>query len=222
MSVEDDHKRLRFDLADRNLQSVSRAQHFYLSALLVYLCLVWGWFFVGSGQAVTVDLFGLGLKTAGVWKITPLVTMLLTLALAGSVNAFAPALEELNAAREELGVGGEAGIFYVDSHKNVFDYFARLQLWPEGATRKPAEDSTGSKSLRLRLHHLWYPALFVASAYTSYHAVFAPLALGGVVNRTAYLFYGLVCFGIQVTCSVRPVYRWLCRFLGVRTDRVYG
>jgi len=33
-----------FDLAYENFQSISRAQRFYLSFLLVYLSVVWGWY----------------------------------------------------------------------------------------------------------------------------------------------------------------------------------
>jgi hypothetical protein len=47
-----------FDPAYENFQSVSRAQRFYLSFLLVYLSVVWGWYFAPQGRALHPLLLG--------------------------------------------------------------------------------------------------------------------------------------------------------------------
>lgn len=183
---EDDRKRLRFELAHANLLSISKAQHFYLSALLVYLCLVWAWFFVGGGEAVTVQILGVGLRTDGVWKMTPFVTTLLSLALIGSINAAGPAWIALRAAFEDCGLTAPRcePIFYdLDTHKNIFDYFAFLRIWPEGSLGN-VEDMDRRRPFGLR--HFLYPALFVAGIYTTYRAVREPFG-GGDSSRHPHL-----------------------------------
>ncbi len=52
MISEDEKARLRFELANANLQSVSRAQGIYLTALLIYICFVWAMHLTRSGEAV--------------------------------------------------------------------------------------------------------------------------------------------------------------------------
>jgi len=48
MMSDDDRAKLRFELANANLQSVSRAQGLYLTTLLVYICLIWAMFLTGT------------------------------------------------------------------------------------------------------------------------------------------------------------------------------
>src|ERR1700722_19079927 len=78
MISEEERAKLRFELANANLQSVSRAQGLYLTTLLVYICLVWAMFLTGTA---TFHLESLELKMDAVWKLTPFVTMVLTLAV---------------------------------------------------------------------------------------------------------------------------------------------
>jgi hypothetical protein len=218
---EDDLKRLRFDLAHANLLSISSAQRFYLSTLLVFLSLVWGWVFVGEGEAVTIQLLGVGLKTGGVWKITPLVSTLLSLALIGSINAAGPAWIELKAAFDECGLTAPRSnpIFYdLDTHKNIFDYFAFLRVRPEGGLRD-IEDLDRRRSFGFR--HFLYPTLFLASIYTTFRAVHEPFAAGDRSSHTPFLIYGWICIGLQCLYAFRPVYRAVCRFFGIRTSFVY-
>jgi len=47
-----------FDLAYENFQSICRAQRFYLSFLLVYLSVVWGWYFAPQRRALHPLLLG--------------------------------------------------------------------------------------------------------------------------------------------------------------------
>ena len=87
MASDDDKVKLRFDLANANLQSISRAQGLYLTTLLIYICFVWAMYLTKSGEAITLHLAWLELKMDGVWKITPFITMVLTLAVVGTINA---------------------------------------------------------------------------------------------------------------------------------------
>lgn len=219
-------EKLRFDLALSNLQTISNAQRFYLSALLVYLCLVWGWAFVGGGEAVTLQLLGIGMKTSGVWKITPLIATLLTLALVGSLNAAGPAWTELREAYRATGLEAPSCnpvFFNVDTHKNIFDYFAFLSLRPEASI---AEELRGEASNqprpRFRFRHFLYSGLFIASIYTTYQAIRAPYGPGEIIHYVRFHIYGWACLGFQVAYSVRPIYRAICRFFGWRTEFVYN
>src|SRR6202158_5962808 len=132
---------------------------------------------------VTVQLLGISLQTAGVWKITPLVTTLLSLALIGSLNAAGPAWAELRQAFRDLGLQAPRcdPIFYnLDTHKNIFDYFSFLRLPPEGSRQYAGDlDDLDEKTKRFNLRHFFYSSLFIVSIYTTYRAVRAPLALVG-------------------------------------------
>ena len=75
MISDDEKAKLRFELANANLQSVSRAQGVYLTALLIYMCFVWATYLTRSGEALTLHLTWLELKMDAVWKITPFVTL---------------------------------------------------------------------------------------------------------------------------------------------------
>jgi hypothetical protein len=92
MISDDDRARLRFELANANLQSVSRAQGLYLTTLLVYICLIWAMFLTGTA---TIHLESLELKIDTVWQITPFIIMVLTLAVVGTLNATNSAYTEL-------------------------------------------------------------------------------------------------------------------------------
>ena len=194
---EGDSKRLRFELAHANLLSISKAQHFYLSSLLVYLCLAWGWFFVGGREAVTIQILGVGLKTDGVWKITPLVLTLLSLALIGSINAASPAWIELRTAFNEAGLIPPRcePIFYdLDTHKNIFDYFAFLRISPEASLGQKDEMD---RRRRFGFRHFLYPALLGGSIYTTYSAIEQSVAVGDPAHYLWFLAYGYVCLALQ-------------------------
>ncbi len=100
MISHEERAKLSFDLANANLQSIGRAQGLYVSALLTYICLVWGIFFVGSNE-VSIHLGWVDLKVDGVWRITPFVLMVLTLAYIGTVTAATPAYTYLREAEKD-------------------------------------------------------------------------------------------------------------------------
>jgi hypothetical protein len=218
MISEDDKAKLRFELANTNLQSVSRAQGIYLTALLIYICFVWAMYLTRSGEALTLHLAWLELKMDGVWKITPFITMVLTLAVVGTLNATVLAYAEVNDAGKALFGSRFESLFEVDTHKNVIDYLALLQILPWGKTRK--QDESARQLILVRLRHLIFPVLFLLSLGTSGWAVYQ--ASYGPRPRV-FMVIGGICFGLQAVFSIRPMYRWLGRLFGAkRTDDVYN
>jgi len=211
-----------FDLAYQNVQSISKAQRFYLSALLVYLCAVWGWYFVGGRENVSLEVVGITLKTGGLWVITPALTTLLTLALIGSVNAAGPAWVRLKQATAGDSILSDLRcglVFYeIDTHKNVFDYFTFLRVHPE---RPPNQDPRRPFEPR----HFLYPLLYAASIWTTWTAIsktyVAADSSGELGRPTRFLVYGVICLFLQAIFAVRPWYRAICRFLGIRAEYVY-
>ncbi|MFY9559882.1 MAG: hypothetical protein WAQ52_06590 [Terriglobales bacterium] len=206
-----------FDLAHQNLQSISKAQHFYLSTLLAYLSVVWGWYFVAAKEALSIQIFGITLKTGGLWVVTPGVTTALSLALIGAVNAAGPAWGRLREQAGHIGVGWLtcAVTFYqLDTHKNLFDYLTYLRLHPE---KPPSEEPRR----RFYVWHFLYPSLYAWSIYTSFRAVIEVWGFRGLFHHRAALLYGTTCLALQTVYSVRPWWRAICRFLGVRTHAVY-
>jgi len=219
MISDDEKAKLRFELANANLQSIGRAQGLYVTALLTYICIVWGLFFVGSNE-VSVHFGWVDLKVDGVWRITPFVLLVLTLAYTGTVTAATPAYAHLRAAEKELFGSQDQSFFGFDTHKNLLDYLALLQLWPWSKTRIPT-DNTEVKPIWRRLPHLILPALFLGSAFTSYWAVRELSKL--VASHRAALIFGWCCLGLQVAYSLRPVRRSLWRFFGAkRTGDAYN
>jgi hypothetical protein len=206
MVPDDECLKLRFDLANKNLQSVSRAQGLYLTALLVYICLVWAMYLTGT---TTLKFESLELKIDAVWKITPFVTVVLTLAVVGTLNAAISAYAQVKEAGNAL-LGPDFGtLFAVDTYKNVIDYLALLQILPWGRTHTPA-DSHGNQSFLLRLRHLIFPSLFLFSISTSIFAVRQITS-----NPRFFVVFGWACLAFQALFSIRPMWRWFQRLRGV-------
>jgi hypothetical protein len=220
MMSDEDKAKLRFELANVNLQSIGRAQSVYVTALLTYVCLVWSLVFIGPGGQAAIHLGLLDLNADGVWKITPFIILVLTLAYIWTVTAAIPAVVALRTAEKELFGSQDHSFFALDTHKNVVDYFAILQLFPWGRTRTPTDDGV-SKPWSDRLHHLILPLIFIGSAITSYVSV---RRLSALESAHCYaVIFGWSCFGLQVTFSMRPTWRFLWRMSGVdRSHDVYN
>jgi hypothetical protein len=213
MISDDEKAKLRFALANTNMQSIGRAQGLYVTALLTYICLFWALFFVGSSE-ISIHLGWLDLRLGGIWGITPFVLLILTLAYIGTVTAATPALVQLREAEEAVFGSREHSFFEFDTHKNLLDYLARLQFAPWGVTRKP-KDYGG------RIPHLILPILFLGSAFTSYRAIHELSKLGQ--SHRAAVFFGWCCLVSQCIFSLRPMRRFLWRFVGAkRTSDVYN
>jgi len=215
--ISDDQKtKLRFDLANADLQSIGRTQGIYVTALLAYLCFFWGVSLVG-GTEVSLHMGPFDLRVIGIWGITPFVLLFLTLVYTGSLTAAVPARARLRDAEKDMFGPDEHTFSALDTHKNLIDYLAVLQLNPKDETRTPV-DGDEPKTMR-RLPNLILPVLFLWSAFTCGRAVVYELVTGHYVV----CILGLCCFGLQLAYSVRPVYRWVARFLGAkRTDAVYN
>ncbi|MCI0628666.1 MAG: hypothetical protein L0387_44630, partial [Acidobacteria bacterium] len=84
-----------FELHRANLQSVSRAQKIYLTTLLTYLALIWGWYLFGGRNDITIQMLGITVKSNAFWAVTPAVVTLFALALIGSINAAEPIWRKL-------------------------------------------------------------------------------------------------------------------------------
>ncbi len=221
MLPDSERTKLKFELANENMQSISRAQGLYATALLAYICLVWAVFFVGSSD-VSIHLGWLDLKVDGIWRITPFVLLVLTLAYIGTITAAMSALTQLKSAEKEMFGANEQSLFDIDTHKNLIDYLARLQLNPFGKTRMP-KDETGNESILRRTTHLILPLLFVGSAFTSFWAIHELSKNRSSGQSKWFLIFGWTCFGLQVLYSLRPLRRFVWRFFGAkRTSDVYN
>ncbi len=153
-----------------------------------------------------------------VWKLTPFITIVLTLAVAGTLNATVLAYAEVNDAGTALFGSRFRSLFDVDTHKNVIDYLALLQILPWGKTRK--QDQSARQPISQRLRHLIFPILFLLSLLTSGWAV--RQASYGQRPRV-FMVIGAICLGFQALFSIRPMYRWFARFFGARqTHDVYN
>ncbi len=203
-----------FDLHYANYQSISKAQKVHLTTLMGYLSLVWGWHVVAGGVDVTIQMLGLVLQASGFWAVTPAVVALFSLGLIGSMNAAGPAKEKLETALKrvgiETGVGKVFVLYELDTHKNIFDYFTFLRLHPE---RKHSDRLWH----RFEFRHFLYSGLLAWGIYTTYYARQQP----SLSETHALRWYANICLGLQVAFWVRPFWRSICRFLGVRKEIVY-
>jgi hypothetical protein len=207
MSIEDDRIKLRFQLANENLQSISRAQGLYLTTLLVYICVVWAMYY---GATDKVGVAGIDIKIEAVWKVTPFIVMILTLAVIGTLNATMSAYAELKDAGRALFGESFEGLFCVDTNKNLIDYIALLQVVPWTKTRLPT-DSHSDQSLWIRLHHLIFPGLFALVSFTSYFSI----GRASLNDSPRFIVvFGWCCFGCQALFLIRPMWRWFDRLFG--------
>lgn len=208
MITEDEKARLRFELANANVQSIGRAQGRYATALLAFIAVLWAFSLVGDSEAV-LHLDGLDLKADGLWSITPPVMLVLVLGYIGTLTAFAPALAQLHEAEERLFGSERSPLFNLDTHKNIIDYLARLQVKPWGRTSWPTEETP--EQWWRRLTHLILPVVFAFSWITSYWAVHRSQLLH---FHWYALTFDWACLVFQAAFSVRPIYRCVKRFSG--------
>lgn len=196
-----------FDLRKESLQAIGKAQGRYVNASLVFLTLLWSVHFTPDviPQGASLEILGLPIGREGLWMVSPAVLTVLSLGLIGTLNAMGPAWGRI----ERVGRALNVNFFWadLDVHRNIIDYGVLLRIWPEGAAEPvdPPSDPT-------RRHHMSvfsYPALLAGSAATTWIANYA----GSTPAVKAYIY---ACFGVQALYAVRPWYRAVCRFLGVR------
>ena len=218
MPSDTERVKIRFDLANANFQAISRAQGIYVTALLAYLCYAWVNFFI-EGSDVSLHLAWLELKVGGLSKINPFVLLILTLAYIGTLTAITSARAELNEAEKHaLGTDEHRSFFAADTHKNIIDYMALLQLWPFAKTRTPRDFDIGASQLS-RFPHLFLPFIFVLSAFTSSYSIWRMYRLASW-NQPTFIF-GCVCLLIQLAYSIRPIVRFSARFFGAKKTSVF-
>lgn len=213
MLPDGERAKLRFDLANANLQSIGRAQGFYVTALLAYICLAWG---AGNGE-ISFHLAWLDLKVAGIWGITPFVLLILTLCYIGTITAAMPAFKRLQEVGKEVFGAEEHSMSSLETHKNMIDYLVVLQLNPRTETRTPTDDVEPPPISR-RIPHLILPIIFIGSAVTSF---WAAVKLSQSGSSLFVILFGWSCVVIQIAYSVRPVCRFGARFLGANRTSTY-
>jgi len=197
-----------FDLHYANLQSIGKAQKVHLTTLIVYLGGVWGWYIVGEGTSVTIQMLGLTVKAKGFWAITPLIVTFFSLALIGSVNAAGPVRKKLDTALKKVGMEEAFEFYDLDMHKNVLDYFTYLRLRPEKSLSESGHQ-------RFQIKHFFYITPLLLGIYTTWFAMRRP-ELSGMLW---FWLYARTCLILQIAYCFRPFWRALCRFLGIRKDK---
>lgn len=199
------------ELLSASLQSVAKAQKFYVHTLLLYLFLVWGWQSISATGEVTIQLLGSSMRATGLWPITPLVITVLVLALVGSMNAISPVWGRLTETLQEAGK--ELYWTDLDTNKNVLDYFAFLKIDPEKPVQPKLPVPKSEQFRRFKLGGLLYPLLIGWGLFTTFHAL-------GMLPRTpVHVVYVLGCFGLQLLFTIRVFWKALCRFVGIRVEK---
>jgi hypothetical protein len=193
-----------------NVMSISKAQNHYVTALLVYLALVWIWHSFGEGQ-ITIQIPVAQVKASGFWPLTPLVVAILTLGILGTMSALNGAWIKLVTALRAASVKAEEVIklhFYdLDTQKNILDFFSYLVVHPEHRGKQLTSE-------RYRLGFFLYPALLAWGIYTTWYAgARAPHS-----ESHLFLAYWLLCLGAECLFSVRVFWISICRFLGIRQE----
>ena len=193
-----------FELRHKNLLSISKAQKVHLTTLLVQIALFWVWYISGAKDA-TVQ--GVVLSGRGIWLAMPVLLSLFCLAFIGSVNAALPAKKALEEVAERLGIHGATRFgfaFYdLDTDKNILDYLTFLKL--------SLSNNDFAQSNRYDPRQFLYPAVIIVSIATT------AFALNGV-RGWRLDFYVLVCAGMQLVFSLRPISRAFQRFFGNDID----
>lgn len=91
-----------FDIYRSSLAAAGKSQARFVTTLLAFLALLWGWHFMRP-SGLTVQILGVALIPAGLWTISPAVLSLLVLSLIGSMNIMGPIWKRLRNCADELG-----------------------------------------------------------------------------------------------------------------------
>ncbi len=197
-----------FELSYQNLQSVSKAQDFYVRVLMLFLGLVWAWEILGRKGEVTIGVLGAEIHVASLWLATPLILTIVSLALVGAMNAAGATWRRLKKAIRELGVD-----FYftdMDTHKNLLDYFGFLTLKPEKKIQEVEPSQYKPKGFT-RVGVFIYPSLIALGAFTT------AFSRGRMPKGCLPQMYVWACFATQLVFSLRIYWRALCGFFWIRT-----
>jgi hypothetical protein len=196
----------RFDICRQSLAAAGKSQARFVSGLLGFLALLWGWHYMKPTH-LTIQVLGATLEADGLWAIAPGVLTCLVLALVGSMNIMGPIWKRLRICADEL-----SEVFFwtdLDPNKTLIDFFTYLKIWPEGAVEShevPREVSIH------RFAVFSYPAVITFATVTSGLADYpgAPWP---------YRVYVYGCVSLQTLFSLRVWYRAFCRFWGIRRNQ---
>ncbi|MBI3403842.1 MAG: hypothetical protein HY046_00085 [Acidobacteria bacterium] len=129
-----------FEILCKSLAAAGKSQSRFVTTLLAFLALLWGWHFMRP-TGLSVQFLGITLSPSGLWTISPAILTVLVLALIGSMNIMGPIWKRLRICTEKLNQ-----IFFwtdLDPHKTLIDFLTFLTVWPEGPVepvRAPPEE----------------------------------------------------------------------------------
>jgi hypothetical protein len=190
----------------KSMAAAGRSQARFVTALLGFLALVWGWHFMRP-TGLAIQVLGVTLVPTGLWTISPAVLTVLVLSLIGSMNIMGPIWKRLRDCADRLGQ-----VFFwtdLDPNKTLIDFFTYLTIWPEGMVEPvtaPKEDE------RYRFAVFSYPAVTLLATMTTGMSDYpcAPFR---------YRVYVYACVVVQGLFSFRIWYRAVCRFFLVRREQ---
>ncbi len=195
-----------FEIHKGSIQSVGRSQGRYVTGLLGFLALLWGWHFM-KPEELTIQLLGVTLRASGLWVIAPAVLTILSLGLIGSMNIMGVIWKRFAKVTQAL----EQEVWWtdIDTHKSLFDYFFFLTPRLE----RPVEpDKPPKKGRQFDFTVFSYPVLLLGATVTTLHSDYE----GSSLVVQVYV-YG--CAGLQMLFSARIWWQAVCRFLGVRKEQ---
>jgi hypothetical protein len=204
------------DVLLKNFQNIGKSQSFYINALVAFLFLVWAVELLHQAGGVTISILGASVQIAGLWQIVPLVTTILVLGLAGSINLIHHAWRRLNLCLIELCEEDDFFFVELDPHKNILDYLGFLTL---RLKRPILPDTTTGATLRRtswRLSSLLYPALILFSIKTTC------ASLPNIPWGWRSIVYVLGAVTLQSLFSLPFIWRKLCIFVGIHKNEEEG
>ncbi len=196
-----------FEIHKSSMAAVGKSQARFVSGLLGFLAILWGWHFMRP-EGMALQFLGVSINPSGLWTIAPAVLTIVSLALIGSMNVMGTVWRRLDMAASKLGQPFFWGD--LDTNKNILDYLTYLKIWPEGPVEatSPPVDITRKWSLYV----FSYPLALALATVTTFMADHP----GARYQFKAYVY---TCGFLQILFSSRIWYRALCRFLGVRREQ---
>lgn len=211
-----EEKLRQFDILLKNLQSISKAQAFYVNSLLAFLSLVWIIEILHQAGGVTVSILGASVQIAGLWQIVPLVTALLVLCIAGSINVLQHAYRRLNLCL--MVICEEDNFFFaeLDPYKSILDYLGFLTFRLKTPILPDTTAASVGRRISWRVSSLLYPALILLAIKTTY----ASLIHFPWEWRSFVYVFGSVA--LQTVYSLPFLWRRVCVFFGVHKNDEQG
>jgi len=212
----DAEKWRKFDLLLANFQAIGKWQSRLVNTLVVFLCLTWAVELLQRSGGISISVLGAAIQIQGLWQIVPLINSILCLGLIGSINIIHHAWRRLDLHLPE--VFSDLPFFFTefDIHKNILDYFAYLSI----SLRKPVlpdtADDPAANMQRWSPVLLLYPALVLASIFTT------SFSLRRVPVNWWFVVYVWAATCFQAIFSFPFIWRKACLFTGVHKTAYDG